>query len=119
MKKENSRYRANPAQPGLPGPVGDRHLNSFQPASANGPREVKAKKIYIIRQTRVLRTANGPSKKIRRILIFDNHPDSFRLVYAGRADSRVSDAESVSSSGVAVIWILVVGLMMAMFLPIF
>jgi hypothetical protein len=57
----------------------------------------------------------------RRVLIFDNHPDSLRLVVGHRADSLVhrSDRRRTSSSAVALLWILVVGLMMGMFWPIF
>jgi hypothetical protein len=60
----------------------------------------------------------GP-RLIRRVLIFDNHPDSLRLVFGSRVDSPVhpSNLQRMTSAGVALLWILVVGLMMAMFWP--
>jgi hypothetical protein len=117
MKRKSSRDRAIPLSPGLPGAMGDRHLNSVSPPSASRQRDGNAKKIFVIRQTKVLRAADGSCKKIRRVLIFDNHPNSLRLVYGGRA-SQLSNSQPVSSSGVALIWILVLGLMTAMFWPI-
>ena len=57
-------------------------------------------------------------KAIRRILVFDSHPDSLRLVFGPRASrGQLSDPERIPSWVVALVWILVVGLMMAMFWP--
>src|SRR5436853_1488278 len=39
------------------------------------------KKIFVIKQTSRLPSTSAPSGKIQRILIFDNHPDSLRLVH--------------------------------------
>ena len=61
-------------------------------------------------------------KTIRRILIFDNHPDSLRLVSGYRGEDshfRVFDSPRTISWGVTLLWILVVGLMMAMFWPLY
>jgi hypothetical protein len=57
-------------------------------------------------------------KTVRRILIFDNHPDSLRLVFGPRAShGQLSDPQHMPSWVVTLLWILVVGLMMAMFWP--
>jgi hypothetical protein len=37
--------------------------------------------IFIMRKTSCLSATNGPVKSIRRILIFDDHPDSLRLIF--------------------------------------
>jgi hypothetical protein len=61
-------------------------------------------------------------KTIRRILIFDNHPDSLRLVSSYRREDshiHVSDPPRSTLMGVALLWILIVGLMMAMFWPLY
>lgn len=78
---------------------------------------VGTKKIFIIKQVQV--QANDPRKKIRRILIFDNHPDSLRLVFDRRVDSHfdLSHSERMTSSGVALLWILVVILMIGIVWP--
>jgi hypothetical protein len=63
---------------------------------------------------------NSGGKTIRRILIFDNHPDSLRLVSGYRGEDshfHVFDSLRTISWGVALLWILAVGLMMAMFWP--
>ena len=81
---------------------------------------VGARKIFVVNQTSdrpAATTAAG--KMVQRILIFDNHPDSLRLIFGRRAASHVhfSDSQRTMSWGVALLWILVVGLMMAMFWP--
>ena len=61
-------------------------------------------------------------KTIRRILIFDNHPDSLRLVSGYRGEDShfdVFDSPRTISWGVTLLWILVVGLMMAMIWPLY
>lgn len=65
-------------------------------------------------------TADVGCKTVRRILIFDNHPDSLRLVSGYRGEDshvHVFDPPRTISWGVTLLWILVVGLMMAMFWP--
>jgi hypothetical protein len=49
--------------------------------------------------------ASAADKKMRCILIFDDHPDSLRLVFGGRADSHVhpSGLQSLTSSRVALL----------------
>jgi len=57
-------------------------------------------------------------KTTRRILIFDNHPDSLRLVFGPRAShGQLPDPQRTPTWVVALLWILVVGLVMAMFVP--
>jgi hypothetical protein len=81
-----------------------------------------ARKIFVVKRTSHLPATNAAAgKTLRRILIFDNHPDSLRLVFGRCAASHasLSDPQGTTSWGVAFLWILVVGLMMAMFWPLF
>jgi hypothetical protein len=92
----------------------------FRSPSAIDHSGVRGRKIFVIKKVQRLPATSTAGKKIQRILIFDNHPASLRLVFDCRADSRVhlSDSQRITSSGIALLWILVVGLMMAMFWPI-
>jgi len=53
-------------------------------AASEKPRR-RTRKIFVINQARRLASINGTKKKLRRILIFDDHPDSLRLVFEGGA----------------------------------
>jgi len=82
---------------------------------------VPARKIFVVKQTRWLPpTQLTAGKRVQLILVFDNHPDSLRLVFDHPAPSHVhlSNPQRTPSSVVALLWILVVGLM-AMFLPLY
>ena len=99
-----------------------KHLdpNLFRPLSASGPSGIYGGKIFVIKQTSCLpSTGAAPGKKVQRILIYDDHPDSLRLVFGRRTASHVHlpDLPRTTSMGVAFLWILVVGLMMAMLWP--
>ena len=99
---------------------GNHNLRLSRDFSLGGRASVGARKIFVVKQTSHLPATNAaPAKTVRRILIFDNHPDSLRLVFGRRAASHVhlSDPQRTTSWGVALLWILVVGLMMAMFWP--
>jgi hypothetical protein len=58
-------------------------------AASEEPRR-RTRKIFVIKQARRLASTNGTQKKLRRILIFDDHPDSLRLVFE-RGASRHDD----------------------------
>ena len=75
----------------------------------------------MIKQKRHFESTTSTYKKIRHILIFDTHPDSLRLVFGHRPDPHVdvSEPQRATSSGVAFLWILAVGVMVAMFWPLF
>jgi hypothetical protein len=66
----------------------DDQLNLRRAFSESGKR-VRTKKIFIVRKTTRLPSTNAAGKKIRRILIFDNHPESLRLVFAHRPHRNV------------------------------
>jgi hypothetical protein len=91
MKREWPQYR-RPAS----------HEPFVRPSAVDQPGAVRLRpgqrrKIFIVKETIRLR---GTLKKAQRILIFDNHPDSLRLV-SGDRDSREVD---LSESGQFSAW---------------
>jgi hypothetical protein len=75
----------------------------------------------VIKQVRRLKSTTGTHKKIRRILIFDNHPDSLRLVFGCRANPHIhlSAPESVISWELILVSILTMVALIGMFWPLF
>jgi len=62
----------------------DNQFNATSDFSVTRQQRGRRRKIFVIKQTSRLPSTNRTAKKIRRILIFDNHPDSLRLVYGRR-----------------------------------
>src|SRR5438067_2048787 len=89
MKREWSHYRGTALPASFVRPSAGDHLNFSRTFSLPGQRRSRKRKIFIIKKTSRLPSTNGPDKKIRRILIFDNHPESLRLVFARRPDRHV------------------------------
>ena len=81
----------------------------------------RTRKIFIIKQTSRLPSTNAAGSKIRRILIFDNHPDSLRLVFGERANPYVnlSVPQRVSSWELVFVSILTMSALFGMFWPLF
>jgi hypothetical protein len=75
----------------------------------------------VITPLQQLRSTDGADKKRLHVLIFDNHPDSLRLMCGRGADSRVRPSAlwPMIASEVVLPCILVVGLIAAMFWPLF
>jgi hypothetical protein len=74
-----------------------------------------------MKQTRLLAANNDPVKSVQHILMFDDHPDSLRIIFGPPANSQADDATDNGGSlrefvlpGIAIL----VGLT-AMFLPLF
>jgi hypothetical protein len=51
-----------------------------------GERPGIQRRIFIVRRTSRLVETNGPARIVRRILMFDDHPDSLRLILGGSAN---------------------------------
>jgi hypothetical protein len=121
MERENSQDRGMPLSRQFVRPSRDsRNLRLARDLPLGRRVSVGARKIFVVKQTSHLPATNAaPGKTVRHILIFDNHPDSLRLVFGRRAASHIhlSDPQRTTSWGVALLWILAVGLMMAMFWP--
>jgi hypothetical protein len=101
-------------------PVIDRQLNLAQTSSGSGQRR-RTRKIFVIKQTSRLPLTNAAGRKIRRILIFDDHPDSLRLIFGRRANPHVDlfSPQRVSSWELILVSILTMGVLIGMFWPLF
>jgi hypothetical protein len=121
MKRKSSRYLAMPFPARLVRPIAHSHPNLARLSFANGQSGPRTRKIFVIKQSRQVRSTNGADKKVRRILIFDNHPDTLRLVFGGGANSHgeLSVAQPASSWDLILISILTMGALIGMFWPLF
>jgi hypothetical protein len=88
-------------------------------SSANAQSSVPARRIFIIRQASRLSANDTQSKTVRHILVFDDHPDTLRLILGDSADESVDDAPDESAGWWAPFlgWAMVICLMTLMFLP--
>jgi len=87
MKKRSSHHRARTFNaPVLRLPAEDRSANPFRFLS-RGPRLDKGKKrFFIIKQAVQLPpTSSAGSRTVQHVLIFDDHPESLRLVFGAAA----------------------------------
>ena len=76
------------------------------------------RKIFVIEQTNRLRSTNAAGKKIRRILIYDNHPDSLRLVLGRGANRRHSASQRIDSWDFLIVSLLALVGLIGMFWPV-
>ena len=122
MKRDSLQRRGMPLLRQFVEPPSDSHnLRLSRDHLLDKQAAVRARRIFVVKQTRRLPpTQLTAGKRVQLILVFDNHPDSLRLVFDHPAPSHVhlSNPQRTPSSVVALLWILVVGLM-AMFLPLY
>jgi hypothetical protein len=81
MKGERPYNRRTAAMLPFVRPGGEPNPNLAWDFSATREKLRRKKKLFVIKQTDRLPSTNARGRKIRRILIFDNHPDSLRLVF--------------------------------------
>jgi hypothetical protein len=95
------------------------HPNSFDVPSATEQSGVRARRIFVIRQTSRLLARNAEGKTIQRILIFDDHPDSLRLAFGRRANPPVGRTAPQSARwwDLMLAWMLIIGALILMFSP--
>ena len=74
-----------------------------------------------MKQTRLFAANNGPVKSVQHIVMFDDHPDSLRIIFGPPPNSQTDDATDDGGSlrefvlpGIAILVALT-----AMFLPLF
>jgi hypothetical protein len=120
-KKSSSRRWAMPFPARLVRPITNGHPNVARLSFANEQSAPRTRKIFVIKQSRRLRSTNGADKKMRRILIFDNHPDTLRLVFGGGANPHgdLSVPPRASSWDLILISILTMGALIGMLWPLF
>ena len=102
-------------------PVTNREPSFARGSFPNGQPRVRAKRIFIVRQARPFSPTNSAAgKNVQHILIFDDHPDSLRLVLGEPASPDVDRAVARHvTSWVLLCSILILGLLTAMFWPLF
>jgi hypothetical protein len=114
MKRNNSGYRAIASLARLvrPSPSPDSHALRFP--SATRQSGVPARKIFVIKQTTPLSPPTAADKKIHSILIFDDHPESLRLIFARpancrayRSASEIAGSRNLILPGVAILTALI------------
>gem|GEM_PF-1984811 len=102
-------------------PNADNQFNAAPDFSVTRQQHGQRRKIFVIKQTSRLPTTYGKGKKIRRILIFDNHPDSLRLVYGRRPHpyADLSRPRRVGFWELVIASILMIAGLVGMFWPVF
>jgi len=91
---------------------------------------IRAKKIFVIKQSsrrfdsrlgQPLPATNAARKRIQHILIFDDHPDSLRLVFGRRVNPHVhlSAPPPASLWELILVSMLTMGALVAVFWPLF
>src|ERR1700722_2767920 len=114
MKRERFDYRRMELPESFVRPSADDHLNLGKAAFERG-KQVRTKKIFIVRKTSRLRSTSAAGKKIRRILIFDNHPDSLRLIFGRRPSPYPPAPRRTSSWELTAVSILTLGALISAF----
>src|SRR6476619_5920377 len=115
MKKRSSRHRARTFNATLLTlPAEDRSANSFRVHSL-GRSDVVWKRFLIFFLTIQLPPRNSAeSRTVQHVLIFDDHPESLRLVFGGATtEIDLSRPRSVSSRHLVLLSILIMGLLSA------
>jgi hypothetical protein len=121
MKRESSRYQ----WVGIPGwfvrPITEHRSVLALLSLARTQGGLHARKVFVIKQRGRLDSRTGAGKTIQRILIFDDHPDSLRLVL-GRSPTPQPDQIAPPSAR----WwepvlggMLITAALIALFLPLF
>lgn len=121
MKRESSHYRRMTFQKSFIRPATEGKPDLAHLSAARAQRNLGARKIFVIKQRRRLDSITGASKTIQCILIFDDHPDSLRLVFGRRARRQVNPTAPQSARCWDPIlgWMLLMGALIVMFLPLF
>jgi hypothetical protein len=119
MKWERSDYRGMALPASFARPGAEDHLNLGRAFSVTGKRRGQTRKIFVVKKISRLPSTNAAGKKIRRILIFDNHPDSLRLVFGRRPhpDVNLSGPQRASSWELIIVSIVTLAGLVGMFWP--
>jgi hypothetical protein len=119
MKRTSFRKRVAAFPAPFVRPIVDRETNFDQPSSGSGQRHRRTRKIFIIKQLRRLPAANETDRNIQRVLMFDNHPDTIRLLFGSRANRHVDLAasERVSFWDLTLVSVLIMSALIGMFWP--
>jgi len=120
MKRRSYHHRARIFDaPLLKPPAEGRSSNSFRFLSLNRQPGTRAKRIFIIKQTiNLAPTSSAEGRKVQHILIFDDHPESLRLVF-GSATPEVDlpPPSGASSWYLVLLSIVIISLLIAILWP--
>jgi hypothetical protein len=119
MKMENFHHRRMLLAPPSAEPIADRRRNLAGFFSANKQLARGRRKVFVIKQVRHPASTASDSGKTQRVLIFDNHPDSLRLVFAlqARGQTELARSEVMSLWQFLLVATLTFGLVFGMFWP--
>lgn len=120
MKRNNSpRQQTTVANRFWSKPSGDGSLNSTP--SARNQSCVRTRRVFVFRKTSLLPTTNSQGKRIQRILIFDDHPDSLRLILGPPVKPPIRPAarERASARHFILPGLAIIGAFLAMVWPLF
>ncbi len=116
MKKRRFHHRARTFNaPLLRLPAEDRSANPFRFLSLGRQLGTGTKRFFIIKQAVQLPpTSSAESRTVQHVLIFDDHPESLRLVFGSAApEIDPSRPPGASSRHLVLLSILIVGLLSA------
>jgi hypothetical protein len=120
MKKRSSHHRARTFNgPVLRLPAEDRSANPFRFLSRGRRLGTGTKRFFIIKQAVQLPpTSSAGSRTVQHVLIFDDHPESLRLVFGSTTpELDLSRPPRASSSQLILLSILAIGLLIAILWP--
>jgi hypothetical protein len=121
MDRKGSHHRRMTFQAPFVRPVTDLQPDLAPPASENRQPGLRPRNIFVIKQGTRLGATNTAGKQVRRILIFDDHPDSLRLVFGRRANPQIelSVPSRASSWELILVSVLTMGALIGVFWPLF
>jgi hypothetical protein len=122
MKKRSSHYRARTFNaPVLRLPAEDRSANPFRFLSRGRRLGTGTKRFFIIKQAVQLPpTSSAGSRTVQHILIFDDHPESLRLVFgAAAAQVDLSRPPGASLWYLVLLSIVIISSLIAILWPLF
>ena len=130
MKRKSFQHRQISFPAPFVRPIANHQPNLARPFPVSRPPGIRAKKIFVIKESsrrfdsrsgQPLAAPNAARKRIQRILIFDDHPDSLRLVLGRRVNpqAHLSAPPPAGPWEVILVSMLTMGALVAMFWPLF
>jgi hypothetical protein len=130
MKRKSFQHRQVSFPAPFVRPIANHQPNLERPFPVSRQPGIRAKKIFVIKESsrpfdsgsgQALPATNAARKRIQHILIFDDHPDSLRLVLGRRVNpqAHLSAPPRASSWELILASMVTVGALVAMFWPLF
>lgn len=130
MKRKSFQHRQMSFPAPFVRPIANHQPNLARPVPVSRRPGIRAKKIFVIKESsrplgsrsgQALPATNAARKRIQHILIFDDHPDSLRLVLGRRVNpqAHLSAPPAAGSWELILASMVTVGALVAMFWPLF